>query len=111
MPLPDDFEEKFAALKREYIAGLPEKLVELEHAFTTSNADAGSKRGFVRSAHSLAGTGSTFGFPDLTRLAREIELAAKEEVDIQGPWSTALHDLFRHAVHTLKDSISRELAV
>jgi HPt (histidine-containing phosphotransfer) domain-containing protein len=62
---------------RRYFAGrLPARLAEVEAARDAAR-DAGwagePLRTFHRLAHSLAGVGSTFGFPAVTELARRLE--------------------------------------
>jgi len=62
---------------REYFAGrLPERLAEIEDACRAAR-DAGwtgqPLRTFHRLAHSLAGSGATFGFPEVSETARDLE--------------------------------------
>jgi HPt (histidine-containing phosphotransfer) domain-containing protein len=62
---------------REYFAGrLPARLAEIEDACRAAQ-DAGWSgpplRTFHRLAHSLAGSGTTFGFPEVSELARNLE--------------------------------------
>src|SRR5882757_6344783 len=66
---------------RRYFAGrLPARLAEVEEAHDAAR-DAGwagePMRTFHRLAHSLAGVGATFGFPEITTTARRLELALK----------------------------------
>ncbi|MEA2605074.1 MAG: hypothetical protein QOF89_6066 [Acidobacteriota bacterium] len=66
---------------RLYFAGrLPERLAELEAARAAAR-DAGwtaePLRHFHRLAHSLVGTGATFGFPEVTEHARVLERLLK----------------------------------
>lgn len=62
---------------REYFAGrLPDRAADLERAHGEAR-DAGwtgpPLRTFHRLAHSLAGAGTTFGFPEVTAIARRVE--------------------------------------
>jgi periplasmic divalent cation tolerance protein len=66
---------------REYFAGrLPERLAEIEEACRAAR-DAGFTgeplRTFHRLVHSLAGAGGTFGFPEVSESARELERLLK----------------------------------
>jgi chemotaxis protein histidine kinase CheA len=62
---------------REYFAGrLPDRLAEIEDACRAAQ-DAGwtgqPLRTFHRLTHSLAGSGTTFGFPGVSETARNLE--------------------------------------
>jgi diguanylate cyclase (GGDEF)-like protein len=74
---------------RKYFAGrLPERLGEIEQAWAevrVTGWGAGPLRDFHRLAHSLTGAGSTFGFPEVTRAARELERFLKEALGRMGP--------------------------
>jgi HPt (histidine-containing phosphotransfer) domain-containing protein len=66
---------------RRYFAGrLPERLAELEAARAAAR-DAGwtaePLRHFHRLAHSLVGSGATFGYPEVTEQARPLERLLK----------------------------------
>lgn len=70
---------------RQYFAGrLPARLAEVEDAATAAR-DAGwaaePLRNFHRLAHSLVGTGTTFGFPGVTEHARTLERLLKAHLD------------------------------
>src|SRR3954470_2488582 len=69
-----------AVLRRYSAAGLPERLAELEAARAAAR-DAGwtaqPLRHFHRLAHSLVGSGATFGFPEVTEHARPLERLLK----------------------------------
>lgn len=69
---------------RQYFAGrLPARIAEIERARDEAR-DAGwtgpPLRTFHRLAHSLAGAGATFGFPEVTALARRLEALLKAAV-------------------------------
>ncbi len=63
---------------RRYFAGrLPDRLAEVEEARDATRAagwKGGPLRTFHRLAHSLAGAGATFGFPEVSDLARRLEV-------------------------------------
>ena len=66
---------------REYFAGrLPERLAEIEEACRAAR-EAGFTgeplRTFHRLAHSLAGAGGTFGFPEVSDVSRGLERLLK----------------------------------
>lgn len=63
---------------QEYFAGrLPERVQDLENAWTAVQASphpAEPLRELHRLAHTLSGASATFGFPEVTRAARELEV-------------------------------------
>jgi len=62
------FEERLRALREGFIAGLPERLE------TMRAAQRGDDRGTLQhEAHRLAGTGVSYGLPQLTVWGREVE--------------------------------------
>jgi diguanylate cyclase (GGDEF)-like protein len=67
-------------LRRSFAGRLPTRLAEVEAARDAAR-DAGwagePLRTFHRLAHSLAGVGATFGFPEVTELARRLESLLK----------------------------------
>jgi len=73
-----DVQDKLAILKQSYLSHLPTRLAEVEQA---ANLAAGQAPESVRTsletvaslAHKLAGSGATFGFPDVSATARAIE--------------------------------------
>jgi HPt (histidine-containing phosphotransfer) domain-containing protein len=70
---------------RRYFAGrLPERLAELEAARAAAR-DAGwtadPLRHFHRLAHSLVGSGATFGYPEVTAHARPLERLLKSGLE------------------------------
>jgi len=62
---------------RHYFAGrLPDRLAEVERARDAARAAGWTGdplRAFHRLTHSLAGAGATFGFPEVSDLARRLE--------------------------------------
>ena len=74
---------------RRYFAGrLPHRLDELEEACRAAR-DAGwwgtPLRTFHRLAHSLAGAGAIFGFPEVSDLARRLERLLKPVLENGAP--------------------------
>lgn len=67
---------KLKILSDAYAAQLPEKLKQLEQVWVDLPQDAWDEAGFEtlhRMVHSLTGSGSTFGFPLLSNVARNLE--------------------------------------
>ena len=68
-------------LKQFYRSALHARIEALETAATTMDADpAGSLATIRRLAHSLRGSGTTFGYPQITEAAVALEDAEPEEV-------------------------------
>ena len=71
---------KLLKLQERYAQELPGKVKEIfvtwEKLLTDSN-NAQLWELMIRQPHSLAGSGTTFGYPDITRIARELEELAK----------------------------------
>jgi len=81
MANPADFGKTFAALRAQYVSRLPDKLAELESSFAcvqATPADRELLRTFHRQAHSLTGSGASYGYPELSRTARILETALKQ---------------------------------
>ncbi|TWB37739.1 diguanylate cyclase [Nitrospirillum viridazoti] len=77
-PLPADLLARVEKIRQDFMAGLPDRLAQIRqaaealegldgHDATTARAD------LARHAHSLAGSGATFGLPDLSVAARALE--------------------------------------
>src|SRR5690349_8635964 len=74
---------------RAYFAGrLPERLAEIEEACRAAR-EAGFAgeplRTFHRLAHSLAGAGGTFGFPEVSEVSRDLEHLLKKCLGSESP--------------------------
>lgn len=62
------FEERMAALRDTFVGGLPPRLEAMRAAL-----DAGDRETLHREAHRLAGTGQSYGLPEITTYGRELE--------------------------------------
>lgn len=81
MQAPEDYQQQLAALRQEYIRRLPVKLGEIESGWNSLwrlRWDAETLRSLHRRAHSLVGSGATFGFPALSETARTLERIFKD---------------------------------
>ncbi len=74
--MSDPEQPTLEGLREYFTARLPERLAEMDEAFRAAR-DAGftgdALRTFHRLAHSLAGAGGTFGFPQVSEAARDLE--------------------------------------
>ena len=77
--MPDknpDIQEKLQQLHQQYAQKLPDRVSTLEKRWLALNLDDPHSAQFdnlVREFHSLAGSGASYGFPQITSLSREIE--------------------------------------
>jgi diguanylate cyclase (GGDEF)-like protein len=101
---------------RRYFAGrLPARLAEVEAARDAAR-DAGwagePLRTFHRLAHSLAGVGATFGFPEITTAARRLESLLKSALATASPPAAAdvdallgrLREIARRSLRSTSDT-------
>ncbi len=71
-----DVQEKIQLLRQQYADKLPDRITALKQDWLALNLDelqTGQYETLVREFHSLAGSGSSYGFPQITTLSREIE--------------------------------------
>jgi HPt (histidine-containing phosphotransfer) domain-containing protein len=62
------FEQMMQQLKADYIAGLPEKIREIESRLEARHVEA-----LREDFHKLKGTGKTYGLPEISQLAEAVE--------------------------------------
>ena len=82
----DEFDAKWMALRARFIARLPERMAEIGiHWAACANGDPrDALKTLFHITHSLAGSGATFGFDQLSRAAREAETSI-ESAMTSGP--------------------------
>ncbi|MFC1673174.1 diguanylate cyclase [Pseudomonadota bacterium] len=100
-------EEKLRLLRVGYAEKLGARIDELE-SFLTQMVDADDDAGSLAAleqvrhhAHKLAGSGATFGFPDVSTLARKMERACFAVINGEGEYGQPLAD----AMHALCDQL------
>ena len=97
-------QEKFRQLQQQYAVNLPEKIATLERDWQAVNqnpADTTLYHTLIRTFHTLAGSGGSYGFPAITTLCREIEDALKST---QPPLTTALRQEIDNKLAALKQA-------
>ena len=103
-----DLATKLEELRQDYIAQLPRKLLDI-HTTWSGLAGAWDRNALAeihRMVHSLAGSGKTFGFDEVSNCARTLERLLKAAVDSQIPPATDEMEKMNHAV----DGLSRVIA-
>lgn len=78
-------EDKLQALKQRYQASFPDKLADLLAARQLLESGDGQKglQQLRHHGHKLAGSGASYGFPELSAQARKLEYAAIAALDSQ----------------------------
>ncbi len=80
---PKDINERLEELKRAYVNGLGAKIEEVEAAARAAGDDPLSGQGLEalgalkQLVHKLAGSGGTFGFPEISDAAEKAETACE----------------------------------
>ncbi len=73
----NDIETRLQQLQADYARRLPQRLARISAQWEAlcQPASSGSVEydGLIREFHTLAGSGASFGFPEVSRLARELE--------------------------------------
>lgn len=79
----EKFQAELQKLKNAFAKSLPSRLLELEALRNAlgESPTAAAIRPLERALHSLAGSGATFGFPEVSRLAKSLELILRPVVD------------------------------
>lgn len=74
-----DFRQALQALKQEYLGALPNKIADIDTLWQTlrQSSDTTDLATFIRLAHSLAGSGATYGFPGVGKAAHALEQYCK----------------------------------
>lgn len=72
----DDLAQTLAKLRADYAAHLPQAVAQMEDLWRrliAAELPASRLAELVRMVHSVSGSGTTFGLPDASRAARELE--------------------------------------
>ncbi|WP_320171572.1 Hpt domain-containing protein [Maridesulfovibrio sp.] len=78
-------EDKIAEIARRYAAALEGRVVEIEGClgvYEVSGTEA-DLEAFYTKAHAIAGSARTFGLPEVTAKAKDLELAARGGAEIK----------------------------
>jgi chemotaxis protein histidine kinase CheA len=104
------FEDKFAALRRDWRAQLPAKLAAMSasmDACLASPQDATALEDLHRQLHTLAGSAGTFGMDELGRQSRAVEHEL-DAVKAQPARDAAAFDRARQLLQDLLASVPQE---
>lgn len=67
-----------ASLRERFVSGLGRRIPDLIELLDSLEIDSTTVDPVMRAFHSLAGIGGTYGFPDVTTLARQAEVRCDE---------------------------------
>lgn len=73
-------QDQIQALRNKYVAQMPEKIIAIEAAWGAlqeNHWNGEDLTTLLRLVHTLVGSGATFGLPDVSHAAREMETALK----------------------------------
>ncbi len=76
-----DYQSRYDALQQIFCAGLPARLQHILSAGRTwlaAETRAASGGDFLIAVHKMAGSAGSFGFPEITILCQQIEVAIRE---------------------------------
>jgi len=99
-----ELQEKLRLLGASYIAELPDRILQLEAAWNEllQARDAGKLQTLHRMAHNLSGSGATFGFPDISEMARTLEKTLKDLMNQNAPTSAGQQALVVRQIGDLR---------
>jgi HPt (histidine-containing phosphotransfer) domain-containing protein len=104
-----EIQASLTGLQERYAARLPEKihvLQELWHAVCAEPENPQPRESLELATHKLAGSGSSYGFPAVTRLAQRIEDQLRACHD--QPLSKQLRSNVSRLLHELTESVARQ---
>ncbi|MEK6747821.1 MAG: Hpt domain-containing protein [Pseudomonadota bacterium] len=81
-----DLDARLIELRRQYVAQLPKKFSDIEALWRQlrTQDDPQQRADLHRLTHSLAGSGATYGFPNISTAARHAEDILKPHSEAQG---------------------------
>lgn len=105
---PDDFLGFLEEQRGDYRRGLPQKLDEMERLASRIGTDpAVDLASLERLAHSMAGSGGTFGFTELGDAAKALELSVQRLKESGARATAGQREEVRRAILELKTKLPR----
>ena len=100
---PDDFLRFLEEQRGDYRRGLPKKLDEMERLVSRIGTDPTvDLANLERLAHSMAGSGGTFGFTELGDAAKALELSVQRLKESGAQATAGQREEVRNAIRELK---------
>lgn len=91
-----DFEKMMAELRRDYVNGIPQKIIDIEAHLGANDATT-----LRDDFHKLKGTGRTYGIPEISELAEAVEKICLKKPDLIGEIVPKAVELLR-AIHSAR---------
>ena len=110
MPASPDIQDKLAALLKNYRSQLPTRLQEIDELWNQvcERGEMGDPgRELYRLVHSLAGSGASFGFSELSKKAKDFENCLKPYCDNGSPLDEAAQQQLNPSRTSLYDELNR----
>ena len=103
--LPPEVQAVLTDLQQKFARELPDKTAEIVAGWKRllCEWDFSTTLEMMQRFHSLAGTGTTFGFPDVTRIARELEQIFLDRMDQLEPPSPELMEQITRRIRELRE--------
>ncbi len=111
----ETIQDKLALLRQSYRDQLPTKIDEIKEAARPPATDGAAEiRRYLETlgglAHKLAGSGATFGFPDISVAARSLEQGCEEALNLHASSRQAVTEATTPLIESLQKSIADILA-
>ena len=111
----ETIQDKLALLRQSYRDQLPTKIDEIKEAARPPATDGAAEiRRYLETlgglAHKLAGSGATFGFPDISVAARALEQGCEEALSLQASSRQTVTESTTPLIESLQKSIADILA-
>lgn len=103
---PPSVEDQLRALQHDYAQQLPSRAADLHERLgaLADHWDAAQARELQRLAHNLAGSGASYGFPEISHAARKLEHTIEAALGAAGTGADALPAI-RSALEKLDEAI------
>lgn len=99
-----EFDDMFAELKEEYLQTFSEKIEAIGNFWEMRNRD-----GLQNEFHKIKGTGTTYGIPEVTEVARILEILCMENSDKLGSCVVISIELFQKIYHSHNAQLEFEI--
>ena len=98
-----DIQSRLARLCQDYARQLPDKIAEIEQAWTDiqDTRDSKTREHLLRLSHTLAGSGASYGYRQITEHCRQIEQLLVETSEAPSIPQTAAEQI-EHAIIQLR---------
>ena len=115
MSITDPLFLAFLEVQRaDYRRALPQRVAQIEllwHQVLNGDSSADALATLERCAHSLAGSGATFGFAGMGSAARELELTVNPLLDTACALTAAAQSEISRAIESLQRSLPGETGI